>query len=486
MRIRSVGHACLEIEANGLRIVTDPWWEGPAYTNQWFPWPTPQPAGLEQRTVDYVYLSHGHEDHLHVPTLKTLRPGATALVPELVAGGFGSYLRDELGFAHVIELPHGKPVRLRRGLVATCYVNMTDSLLVLEDGDRVLVNANDALHSSPPAVIDHLCATLRRNHPPVDTLFVGFAGASWWPNCLRVPGKDDRAVARERESYFTDNFLRVVDALSPRVASAYAASFTLLEPHNRWIDELRFDLPTPDEEYRRRRPHGPSKAHLLLPGDVIEETEIVQGTTPRPSRATFERALGEELRGAVDQVTNLKPLSSDALRQLAERLDQRLRSASTTLPPHVPFTLEIHIRENPETALHVVLEPTGARAGIGAPRTGGPSLSMRAEILEAVLAQDYGIESVLIGYGAVATLDELGQYERIVEVLRMLSPRRGGVRAVVRELRQQPLRSLAALWRQRWPLALNVAARTGLLGSGYRLRPLEQGKNVDGERPVAA
>jgi hypothetical protein len=188
MRTRSIGHAALEIEASGLRLLTDPWWAGPAYTNQWHAWPTPQPAGVESRQLDYVYISHGHEDHLHADTLRQLRPGAAALIPEFLTGSAADFLTKELRFCQVIPLRHGRTVELRRGLRATCYVNLTDSMLVLEDGDRVLVNANDALHASPPAVLDHFCRLLRRNHATVDTLFLGYSGASWFPNCVRVPG----------------------------------------------------------------------------------------------------------------------------------------------------------------------------------------------------------------------------------------------------------------------------------------------------------
>jgi len=40
------------------------------------------------------------------------------------------------------------------------------------------VNGNDALHASPPAVIDYFCILLRRRHRRVDTLFLGYGGAS--------------------------------------------------------------------------------------------------------------------------------------------------------------------------------------------------------------------------------------------------------------------------------------------------------------------
>ena len=472
MRTRSVGHACLEIETSGLRIVTDPWWTGPAYTNQWYAWPTPQPAGLDTRPIDYLYLSHGHEDHLHADTLRTLRPGATALIPEFLVGSFGSYLRDELGFCQIIELKHGRTVTLRRGLRVTCYVNVTDSILVIEDGDRVLIDANDALHASTPAVIDHLCRTIRRNHPHIDTLFIGFAGASWFPNCLRLPGKNDRHVARTREELFTDNFVRAVDELQPRVACAFAASFVLVEPHNRWINDIRFSLPTPDAVYQQRRPSSGIRTHLLLPNDVIDGIDIVQGTTPTPTAAELEKAFQGPLRAAAERAEQLSPLSPDALKDLVARLDTRVHANQERVARMQPFQLELRLRNNPGIALRIVADLSGVRAALGPPRAATASLELRAEVLDAALQSEYGTEAILIGYGAVASLKRPEDMRYIHGLFQLLTPRTASMRAVLGELQRHPVRTLTTAWRQRWPLAFTAGTRLGLLPHPYELRTL--------------
>ncbi|HEY6005475.1 MAG TPA: MBL fold metallo-hydrolase, partial [Anaeromyxobacter sp.] len=270
MLTRFVGHACLETEVRGMRIVSDPWWAGSAYTDQWHPWPTPATDGLESRPIDVLYLSHGHEDHLHAPTLARLGRGATVLVPAFVTGGMDGYVRS-LGFERVVPLRHGQRVKLGQGVTATCYVNATDSLLVVEDGGEVLVNANDALHAAPAAIADHFCDLLLRNHPRITSLFLGYGGASWFPNCLRLPGKDDRAAALRREQLLAESFARIVARLAPRLACAFAASFVLLEPATRWVNEVKLEAPGPDEAFRRRSGGSSATAcRLLAPGDVVD------------------------------------------------------------------------------------------------------------------------------------------------------------------------------------------------------------------------
>jgi hypothetical protein len=465
MKTRSIGHACLEIETAGLRILTDPWWSGPAYTNQWYPWPTPRPDGVDERPVDYLYLSHGHEDHLHVPTLRTLRRGAVALVPELLSGSMAGFLRDELGFAQVIELQHGRTVELRNGLRATCYVNLTDSLLVLESEGQVLVDANDALHASPAAVIDFFCKLLRKNHGRIDQLFVGFSGAAWYPNCLRAPGKDDRAAAREREEHFGDQFVRIVDQLEPRVASAFAASFVLVEPHNRWINEARFEVATPDEKFRGRRPGNRTRAHLLLPGDVIEDGEVRPGGHPRPSRELLDRSFADgPLRAPAERASQLQPLPAARLQELSRLVGERLQgSSSRAARREPPFSFQIALRENPDAALRIEVGPEQVATSLGPPRPSDAQLTLRAEIFEALLHEPYGVESITIGYGAIATVQDPKAMGRVIGLLLRLSPRVGSWRGVAQELLRNPRRSLQALLSQRWPLGLAVGDRLGLL-----------------------
>lgn len=474
MQIRSVGHACLEIETAGKRILTDPWWTGPAYTNQWYPWPTPRPDGLESRKIDYVFLSHGHEDHLHPQTLQTLRPGATALVPYMLTGGMADYLRGNFGIGDVIELRHGETVTLENGIRATCFVNLTDSMLVLESEGEVLINANDALHASPPATIDYFCRMLAARYPRIDTLFLGFGGASWFPNCIHYPGKDDRAVARAREELFSNNFLRVVERLRPRLACPFAASFVLLEPQNLWMNHVKFDMPGPDRELERRGGIPGVRCHMLLPGDRIDGVEVMPGGVPRPSRESFEEACRTTLKDAFQRATDLQPLTLRQMGNLIERIRERMVQNRSRL--NGPLEVHLQLRDAPEVMVRVMVTRTSAEVELRERRPVTPLLETRSEILEAALTDDYGVESLIIGYGGHVMLEHQAQFTSIRQLLRMLTPREEGWRTIARDVMQSPTRTLDAMWRQRWPVAVNVGTRLGLLSHAYELSRLGASK----------
>src|SRR5215204_6282494 len=94
MRISFIGHASVLVESQGVRILSDPWWRGPCFGAQWWNYPEPDLSLLE-RGVDYIYVSHGHHDHLHPGTLKTLSKNAKVLVSKNI--DIGDRIR-ELGF----------------------------------------------------------------------------------------------------------------------------------------------------------------------------------------------------------------------------------------------------------------------------------------------------------------------------------------------------------------------------------------------------
>src|SRR5215471_3276265 len=145
MRITFIGHASLLIEANGLSIVSDPWWNGPCFGAQWWPYPLPYVEAVRDRRVDYVYVSHGHHDHFHPPTLKLFR-GSKILV---AAGSELAQGIRRLGF-EVIECEAEAEAELGSGV--RCRIMETyadDTLMAVSANGETCLNLNDSLHACP-------------------------------------------------------------------------------------------------------------------------------------------------------------------------------------------------------------------------------------------------------------------------------------------------------------------------------------------------
>ncbi|MEO7658646.1 MAG: MBL fold metallo-hydrolase, partial [Pyrinomonadaceae bacterium] len=223
MKIEYICHACLLIETEDARIVTDPWFAAPAYCDKWYVFPKPVRTDFIE-DVDVVLISHGHEDHLNEPTLKLFPKNAKVFYPYSFFGGAKEYI-ESMGFADVKECVTFKKYAVSEKTSVTFIINSHDSIMVVESGGKVVVNANDALHSSPEKVIDFYIDALNEKWPDIDVLFCGFGGASYFPNTMHLAGKDDYEISLVREQLFAHNFCRVTKGLEPRVAVPFAADF---------------------------------------------------------------------------------------------------------------------------------------------------------------------------------------------------------------------------------------------------------------------
>jgi len=139
----TVGNATLVAYDRGPVLATDPWLDGSAYFGSWrltHAIPAEQLAAV--RATSHVWLSHGHPDHMHMPSLQQLRD-KTILVPDHAGGRIRDYLRSE-GFQ--VEVMRDRTWRQLSPRIRICSIadfNQDATLLVDIDGTLV-IDANDA------------------------------------------------------------------------------------------------------------------------------------------------------------------------------------------------------------------------------------------------------------------------------------------------------------------------------------------------------
>jgi L-ascorbate metabolism protein UlaG (beta-lactamase superfamily) len=103
-RIRFLGHATLLIDLGYVRILTDPLLR---HRVSGLVWRHPRPRTELDHRVDAVLISHMHQDHLDVPSLRRLGHEVPLLVPRR-AGRFMA----RRGFGNVHELLPGQAVAI--------------------------------------------------------------------------------------------------------------------------------------------------------------------------------------------------------------------------------------------------------------------------------------------------------------------------------------------------------------------------------------
>lgn len=246
MRVTYLQSATVVIEANGLRILTDPWLVDGEYYGSWAQYPPFEwtPGLLDD--IDYIYISHIHPDHFSRATMARL-PKSTPVLIHRYGTSFLKRNIEALGF-EVRELAHNARVDLGRGvtiniaaaddcdpllcgkflgcapLQAALGSAQIDTLCVIEDGRHVLVNANDC----PYPLARRLLPRIRADYGGVDLLLTGYAGAGPYPQCFTRLSLDEKArAAAAKKLDFLNQGVNFVHGLAPRYVLPFAGQYTL-------------------------------------------------------------------------------------------------------------------------------------------------------------------------------------------------------------------------------------------------------------------
>jgi hypothetical protein len=457
MKITTIGHACILIETNGLRILSDPWWSGPCFGAQWWAWPRPYVEAVNPPALDYIYISHGHHDHFHPGTLNTLSKRSRVLVSRGIA--LAAQIR-ELGF-ETIEIGDDERCDLGSGVEARIMQPYSDdTLFVVSDGREVCINLNDSLHAAPRSVQDKYCKLLKREFPDPDYLFCGYAVASHFPNCYRIPGKDMVRTAIQRQHYFNEQWCYLVETLKPKNAFPFAADVALLEEDLIWANEPIHNAERPTELFGARR--RPAETHVFdqAPGFIMGDGKV--------ARAVYRERLNEkDLRETyVEEIKRANTYGSQNAKELDVVLEllrnnvDRLNVYLASCPHDYRFLLRFRGYD-----VGFSLDKRSSRIGVDL--TDELELSQydlayttRLAYLKWSLSKPYGDEVLFVGSGGIFDYQSA---ERVRDDLHL------ELRAIVRGLgpvpmriRQGAIKSMLATFRSKPPDIYDLNAWTVL------------------------
>jgi L-ascorbate metabolism protein UlaG (beta-lactamase superfamily) len=276
LEVTYVSHASIRLRGQFGTLLADPWFlNEPVYTfTTWkFP-PAVIPPDQVAQGLDYLFISHAHEDHFHVPSIDALPRDVTVLLPEYVnhpglrAQTVERVMRA-LGFHRIVKLRPWQTYMLGGNtpltIVPPCetkYWDWENAGFVLEHPDCKLLNMNDCPSDKA------LYAEVKKRFGRLDIGFVQYSGVSNFPGCYRMSHEEMREASSKRKVSWIQqrNMIEYleVDRLAP-----FAGDFAWLDDrmlHCNWSNRA---TPKLFEDFvRTEYPDRAIEVLVMCPSDV--------------------------------------------------------------------------------------------------------------------------------------------------------------------------------------------------------------------------
>ena len=256
MKMTFLQSSSVILEDNNTKILTDPWLVDGELYGSWVHYPPSKFVPEDFNDVDYIYLSHIHQDHFSQKTLKHMSKD----IPIIIHSFSSKKLRDNienLGFK-VIELEHNKRTHLKDGL----YINILaadacnpelckkyfgcapmeetfgstsiDTMSVIDNGDEVVVNTNDC----PYELSLQSSQTIMNEYDHIDMALIGYTSSCAFPQCFEM-GIEEKIKAKEKlKQEFLMKAVNFVNLFKPKYYMPFAGRYTLagkLSNLNNWL-----------------------------------------------------------------------------------------------------------------------------------------------------------------------------------------------------------------------------------------------------------
>lgn len=247
MRVQYIQSACVVVEAQGVRVLCDPWLTDGAFYGSWFHYPTLKCTPEDFQDVDYIYISHVHPDHLDPGTLRRL-PKSIPVLVHCYSEKFVLRTLEKLGFTDVREVGHRETMPLGSDFsleilaaddcdpavcgrffgcrMPTPYTRtmQIDSMAVFHSDGHTIVNANDCHYALGRHNLDYV----HSKNGEIDMLLVGYSGAGAYPQCFdNLSGEMKARKSADKRRQFLEQALDYVGHLRPRWFIPFAGQYVL-------------------------------------------------------------------------------------------------------------------------------------------------------------------------------------------------------------------------------------------------------------------
>lgn len=321
LKITYVSHASMKISGEFGTLLTDPWiLNEPIYAFTTWKFPAAiMPPEEVMKDVDYLYLSHPHEDHLHIPSFDHVPRHITILLPEydhhpgLRAQTVELTLR-EMGFYNIRKIRSWGTYMLGGNTPFTIipcadykYWEWENSGCVIQHHDCKLLNMNDC--PADPALYERV----DREFGTFDLAFIQYSGVSMFPGCFRMPKEEMAEASRQRKIGWAQQ-KHLLERLKIKRVAPHAGDFAWLDPrmyHCNWSNRATPQLFA--DFVANNYPEKNIETVIMYPSD---EWTVKGGLTRNHPEIDWDNYLAE-----IDRVRDKFKPKVDALREWLEDND---------------------------------------------------------------------------------------------------------------------------------------------------------------------
>ncbi len=236
MKVTFINHASILVENDaGDRLITDPWNHGRVFNNSWELLNNEE--ALQQKSqvilesVNYIWISHEHPDHFHIPTLLSIPKEKRQNITVLFREEKKTNVKDAL-------LKFGYKVQLIAEKTPTKIANYTfytvnkghDTAVIISDGIHTLFNQNDCKLKT-----DQI-KNIKANYPSIDYYFYQFGLAGFYGN------SDDKALFQKIRDKKITSVKHAIDILKPKQYIPFASYIYFCKSANNYLNREQVNL----------------------------------------------------------------------------------------------------------------------------------------------------------------------------------------------------------------------------------------------------
>ncbi len=294
MKLHTLGHACmlLENDAGQPVLATDPWLEGSCYWRSWWLQNPPREDQIAAvAKAPFLYITHEHPDHLHLPSLRRVGTGATVLMPDFLSMKMDAHLRD-MGFT-VRRLASGQWEPLADGVAVMALPQWNnDSVLVVDTPTALIVNLNDAKPLG--GLFGDIAALKRRLGKPL-VLLRSHSPAGPFFNYFR----DDQRTPNLSKQSYVSKVNAVCDQFEADLFIPFASQVVLRRSDSDWANGFKVGHPDLERGWC-------SKTKLCAPFSSVDLKTLAVESEPQDAwrgdltEARQTRVAAEEARNATE------------------------------------------------------------------------------------------------------------------------------------------------------------------------------------------